>query len=517
MDIQNPETNIATPDNAERTYRGILFDSAEDLAFAKEEEKRLEIIMRTAAPDDAVSIETAIRQVSESTSPIKAIYLTALNNYKDALSQQQRTYRDVVYDTVEDAEYAKKVYVSVRSIMNQVNMNSEQSVASAQEQISAMNHPIAEETLNTLQNRLNQFDIAKRTVDGILLETLQEADLARQEYARIQAQLRTLNENDEAGMLAIKDSIAACTTVIKNKYLEFITTKLTEYDIRVRTFRGVIYDTRDLAAKHKEEAAMAERIMQTANAQNEQSMLTAMDELDKLTTDEKNAPIATLTAWLKAYDINARTVAGVLYNTREEAQLVTAELQRANEIMQKVSPDDEQSILNAQKEILELTTFVKDSKYEELNQIWQAYDQKARTYLKVVFATRKQAQSAKEAHAAFIKQFNTLDLSMRTSLTQLSNFVEDYMPSELAPQANAVLAEVRKVLDTRDYILQQETKIDINTQKKESAELYGQIEAILPKMTQYRMNTTYMEQLKTKHYASLNVAKKLFSFIKSKM
>lgn len=91
------------------------------------------------------------------------------------------------------------------------------------------------------------------------------------------------------------------------------------------------------------------------------------------------------------------------------------------------------------------------------------------------------------------------------------------MPSELAPQANAVLDEVRKVLDTRDYILQQETKININTQKKESAELYGQIEAILPKMTQYRMNTTYMEQLKTKHYASLNVAKKLFSFIKSKM
>jgi hypothetical protein len=161
---------------------------------------------------------------------------------------------------------------------------------------------------------------------------------------------------------------------------------------------------------------------------------------------------------------------------------------------------------------------VKAAKYELLQKMWEDYDQRARTYLEFVFETRKQAQSAKEAHEEFLRQFNTLDLSQRSTLVTLNNFVEDNMPQELTKQTLAMIEAVRDVLNVRDYILQTDATItDLVAQKKESAELYKYIEKVLPNMTYYRMNTAYMEQLKAKHYASLNAAKKLFSFIKSKL
>ncbi len=443
--IQYAEEKINQMDQAARTYRGVVFDSQEDIIAAQEEEKRLDIIMRMVVQEDAASVESAISQISQSPSKIKEVYLETLNGYLTAIGEQMKTYRGVVYATVEEAEEAKRCYVETRDILERVDMATEQSVADAYERISAMNHPITQEALTMLKTRLDAIDLQKRTVEGLVFDTLEQADVAREELNLIRSRLAELNENDEAGMLSIRDAIAACTTDVKTQYLALVNAKLEAYDIRVRT------------------------------------------------------------------------VAGVLYATREEARLVESELQRAAEIMATVSADDEASILNAQQAVLELTTFVKDVKYQELNKMWTAYDLAARTFLQIEFATRKQAQTAREEYTEFMNLYSTLDLSQRDSVLQLRHFVEDRIPAELTQKAMAIVQDLNNVLDIIDYILQQDSVIDMVNQKKESADLYKHIEGIIPRMAKYRIDTTRMQQLKEKHYASLNAVKKLFSFFKSKM
>lgn len=514
--IQQADEKIHKLDVAQRTYRGVVFASVEDIALAKEEERKLDIIMHTVAEDDIDSIENAIVQVSGNPSDIKQVYLDKLNGYKATLGEQQRTYRGVTYETVEQAEQAKNIFAAMRGILDELNWNEESQVADAYAQISVMNHPITSETINQLKESLNLFDIQKRTVDGILFESIEQADLARTEYSFIREKMVALNEDDEPGMMSIRADISALQTAVKEKYVKIVEAKLEAYDIKARSFNGVVYETREIAEKHRQEAELINDIMSTVDANDEASMLSTRDKLEMLTTFQKKNPILKITRLLEEYDIRVRTVAGVLYDTRQEAQLVSSELRRADEIMQTVQADDEASILNAQRAVLELTTFVKDVRYEELNQMWIAYDTKMRTYQDVVFATRKQAQSARAEHTEFLGLFNSLDLSQRKSVVTLNEFVEERIPDQLKAQTMTMIQNLCKVLDTVDYIIQRDREIDIATQKKESADLHKQIENVLPNMTYYRMNTDYMSQLKEKHYASLNVAKKIFNFFKSK-
>lgn len=515
--IRQAEEKIQAAEIAERTYQGIVFDSAEETAQAQEEEKKLDIIMRMVSPDDEQSIENAILAVSQSSSAIKQRYLDQLNDYKQAIALQKRTFKGVVYETQELAENAQQIYMSMRSIMDELNWNSEDNVLLAYRQLLAMDHPITTENLQQLKNRLDAFDMQKRTVDGILFDTLPLAETAREEYAFIQSRLERWDGNDEAKMLAIREEIASCTTQVKDKYLAFAEKTLQEYDIKMRTFRGTVCDSRELAQRLRDEEKAVADILASVNENDEQSMFTALQNLGNLSTFLKDAPIERVKQMLTAYDIKMRTVEGVLYDSREEAQLVAAELRRAEEIMQTVREDDEQSILKAQQLVLELTTAVRDVKYEQLKQIWEAYDLKVRTYQGIVFETRKQAATAQQVHTEFLEQFNTLDLSQRKSLNTLNYFIEDQIPQELKAQCSKMTDDLKNTLDVIDYIIRTDEKIDLNTQKKESAELHKTIENVLPVMKHYRMNTQQMQALKDKHFASLNAAKKLFSFLKSKL
>lgn len=514
--IKAAEEKITALDVAQRTYKGIVFDTVEDIAFAKEEEKKLDIIMRMVSSDDKESIENAIQKISECTSEIKRLYLDKLNGYIDSIATQEKSFQGIVYETPELAERAKAVYVAIRDIMNNVVWDSEQSVADAYERIREMDHPITEDSLGRLKGRLDDIDIQKRTVDDILFDSIEQAEVAKKELSYVQSRMIALKEDDESAMIAIKEEISTCTTEIKNKYLLAVESKLAAYDVRVRTFRGVVYDTREEAERYRQEEAEIGCIMRSVNADDETSLLTALEKLNALDSFLKDNPIATLRQLLDEYDVKVRTVDGVTYGTRQEAELVASEIRRAAEIMQTVLADNEQSILNAQQEILKLTTFVKDARYEELNRMWNAYDERMRTYLNIVFSTRNQAQKAQTEHIEFLKRFNSADLSQRRSLTELKDFIEDRIPAELKQRSLQMVNEVENVLDSIDYIIKRDAEINMATQKKESADLYKNIEAILPAMTSYKMNTEQMLQLKNKHYASLNAASKLFGFLKSK-
>ncbi len=505
---------IQAIEDSQRSYKGEVLDSPEAVQLAKEEEARLETIMRGVARNDLTSIDDAIAKISASPSPVKKTYLDTLQSLRLEIVQKGCSFRGVVYESPAHAEHAKQVYAWAQGICNSINRTDETAVKAAIEHLTTANHKATDEFTAQLKKALEDIAARKRTVDGIVFETMEEADTARQDLPVISAVMNALNINDEASMLDAKTRLSACKTPVRDKYLTYVEQQLTAYDIKIRTFRDKVCDTREEAALLRQEEAKVREILAPMNPAVESSMLQAQAALEALTTYLKDEPLSTVRRLLQEYDVRIRTFNGVLYDTREEAVTVAQEFQTAAAIMQNVSPDNEQSIFDAQQAMQALTTSIKDARLQELQQMWDAFDLKMRTYGSLVFDTREEAQLARDTYQVFMTQFNTMDLDQSANLVILDQYIATSLQERLRPYATQQVNNVRTVHSRIAYIYHTDSVLDINVHKKESAELYKYIEETLPLMTQYRMRTETMEALKKKHYASLNMGKKILSFFK---
>ena len=498
----------------ERTYHGIVFDSPEAVALAKEEEARLEDVMRNLSRDSLESIDAAIAQVSTSPSPIKKLYLDTLHRFRTEILESDCAYRGVLYESPAHAEHARQMYAWAQGIYNSINRGDEASVKAAREHLASTEHKAVTEFVDQLDKILVQLDAQKRTVDGITFETREEADTAQQELAQIRAAMAELRPEDEASLLAAKETLTACTTPVREKYLGIVEKQLAEYDLKMRTFRGKVYETREEVATLEQESVRVREILTSMDQTSEASMLEAKAALEELTTELKNDPLTTVTQLLSEYDLRLRTFNGVLYGTREEAIAVAEEYQAAIAIRQKVDPENEASILEAKEAMSALTTSVKNEHLEQLNAIWEAYDKKLRTFGNILFDTREDAQLARDTYQEFMTKFNSMDLEQGANLVILDNYIANTLHERLRDYAKGMVANVRMVQSRIDYILRTHAAIDPATHKEESAKLYHFIDETVPMMVKFRMNTSTMETLKQKHYASLNVGKKFLKFFR---
>jgi len=498
----------------QRSYKGEVLDSPDAVAQAKEEEARLEAVMRGVDRNRLDSIDAAIAQVNTSPSPIKKTYLDTLQTLRLEIVQKGCTYRGVVYESPAQAEHAKQVFAWAQGIYNSVNVADEASVQAALAHLTGANHKATDEFIELLKNALEEIDARKRTVDGIVFDTMEEADTARQDLPVISAVMSGLNPSDEPSLLDAKARLSECKTKVRDKYLSYVEQQLTAYDLKIRTFRDKVCETREEAILLRQEEARVREILAPMNPADEGSMLQARAALEILTTYLKDEPLTTVNRLLNEYDVRIRTFNGVLYETREEAVTVAQEFQIAAAIMQNVSPDNEASILQAQQAMQALTTTIKDARLQELQQIWDAFDLKMRSYGALVFDTREEAQLARDTYQVFMNQFNAMDLDQSANLVILDQYIATSLQEKMRPYATQLVNNVRTVHSRIAYIYHTDSVLDINVHKKESADLYKYIEETLPLMTQYRMRTDNMENLKKKHYASLNMGKKILSFFK---
>lgn len=441
-DILNKHIEKCT---AERGYNGLIFDTAQERDTAISEQQQIEIIMRSVSQDNVESIKYAINEISKFDTQVKTSYLDQLNSYLEKYENNARTYRGVTYDTIEQAQEAEAEYKITRDIFQQLNMNNEEAVKAAYEKISHNKYNVADDFKTQLEAKLHEFDIQHRTVDGILFDTIEEADKAREELNDIINILNTLDPNNEPTMLQAKTTIEAMTTAVKKKYIGQLNEMLYRYDVNVRTFNGVTYDT------------------------------------------------------------------------REEAALVRTEFDTITAIMNTVSPNDEQSILNAQREIHKLTTNIKQSYLEQLTQMWNAYDLQMRTFEQFVFDTREQAENARITKAEFLNRFNSVDFTVYQNILMLENYIEDELNDKIKPEATAMVEDVKDVIRTIAQIRNTDASItDPVAQKKECAELFKLADKTIPRMIQYRMNPADIQAIRDKHYGSLNVGQKMLNFFKRK-
>ncbi len=444
-DVVNKITlKIQSLDEQRRTYRGVVFDASADIMTAQTEEKQMDIIMANVYKDDIQSINNARQQINAFSSKIKEVYLAQLDEYAKVYEEGLRTYRGVVYDSVETASIAKEEYVKAREIMTMLDKTNERAVNDAYAFVTSLKYADLTEYKNTLEELLHHFDVINRTVDEILFETIEEANKAREELAIVMTVMPTLNMAVEQTLIAGKENLVKLETAVKHKYVEQVEKMLVQYDINVRTFNGVTYDTREMA------------------------------------------------------------------------NLVRKEYDYAVACMAEVSMDNEESILNAQKKMLGLTTHIKDGFVDQLKKMWEEYDLKVRTYDGIVFETRVQAHNAYVTQNEFYKMYYGMNLLVRENVRVLENYVEDELQEQLKPKTQKLVDELIYICGEYEWIIRENSIVDPATNKKESAEIHKRVEKLIPRMEACKISTAEIMAIKERHYGSLNAGQKVLSFFKSK-
>ena len=114
-------------------------------------------------------------------------------------------------------------------------------------------HPV----IGELKSVLEYFNLQARTVDDMVFETKDEADLARIEKIKLDFMFDEFDKFSEEQLLDIKEVISSdkFTSKIIPKYISKIDKRLSEIDIEKRTVNGVVFESReeaDLVIKEKE-------------------------------------------------------------------------------------------------------------------------------------------------------------------------------------------------------------------------------------------------------------------------
>lgn len=265
---------------------------------------------------------------------------------------------------------------------------------------------------NIVEERLKYFNDLYCTVDGVLMDSRAEADLAREELPQITAIFETVTKptdksdlDYENELIEKRKQIDSFKTKVKDKYLENIDALLSDFD---RLFRKEGKFDRSLT---REEAGAIRafeyvkgmRITSFEERDNAVKMLT--ERLSHLGITEAQAENAY--AYLDEVEKNLCVIDGIQFANREEALKATAELNEITAIVNAVPKPDKNSVLPYEKMLDEtkakLESYETDVKNKYIGIIEQykaKFDTTFRTVGFTVYETRKEAAAQRALNFA---------------------------------------------------------------------------------------------------------------------
>lgn len=130
---------------------------------------------------------------------------------------------------------------------------------------------------------LKDFDLKARTVDGKVFDSREEAILANSELKTIKKLLNNLDEFNEKDVLQVKEKIISLElqTGIQDKYIKKIDGILEKLDIEARTYKDVVYSSRELAEDYRKEDRLLEKILCEMDERNLNSIINASERITK--------------------------------------------------------------------------------------------------------------------------------------------------------------------------------------------------------------------------------------------
>lgn len=207
---------------------------------------------------------------------------------------------------------------------------------------------------NIVEERLKYFNDLYCTVDGVLMDSRAEADLAREEIPQITAIFETVTKptdksdlDYENDLIEKRKQIDSFKTKVKDKYLESIDALLSDFDRLFRKEGKFDHSlTREEAGAIRAfEYVKGMRIISFEERDNAVKMLT--ERLSHLGITEAQAENAY--AYLDEVEKNLCVIDGIQFANREEALKATAELNEITAIVNAVPKPDKNSVLPYEK------------------------------------------------------------------------------------------------------------------------------------------------------------------------
>ncbi len=515
--IQEGCEKEAVLETESRTYLSKVYASRKEMLEARSQDEGINHIIKSVDLNNIDEVAKAIDEISMFSNDIKSSYLIKLKETYNELERQQRTYLGVEYGSVDEIKEAQTELDEIKQYLMSVNRSNYDEVKLAYNKICACKYPLVDNYKKEFEGYINAFKSKICNVEGVIFETEDEADLARTELEQIKIIVTNINPNDEESILRAKEDIYAFKTAIKNKYIEETERIWRNYDLNARTWNGRVLNTREEVKIAQNEYEEMQELMKSLDQNDETALLQAKETVGKLNSFLRDEYSAIIDGALNQYDVNIRTVNGKLYDTREQAELFRHETDSVNEIMHSADPNDEASILEAKRRLLELQSEVKEAPLQQIDDMWNQYDLTQRTFENWVFDTREQASNARKTTFEFRNMVETMNLLDQSTVMLLENFVTYNIEEVIKSSVTTIVDEIKDINNSVAQVKQTDSTINPVTQKKESADLYKSVEKLISKMKKYNIDTSEMEAIMNKHYGSLNAGQKLFSFIKKKL
>lgn len=239
------------------------------------EEKRLELVI------NVLELDPYRREA----------YLYLITNYGDPQNEIE-TLADFFGIPIhkEKEKLIIKIYEEIDFSTEKNTITGKRKILEAIKQLGLQKSEIKE--LKEVDKKLEKFDLQARTVDEVVFTTREEAVLGKKELESIKEIISKIDENSEKDVMWAKESIQGLhlKTIIQDKYLNQIDNILEKLDIQARTYKEVVYDTREEADLHKREDEIVGQIYKDMNARNLDSIEDTYNKIIQLSlvTDIKD-------------------------------------------------------------------------------------------------------------------------------------------------------------------------------------------------------------------------------------
>jgi hypothetical protein len=200
------------------------------------------------------------------------------------------------------------------------------------------------ELMQKIDNAIVKLDIEERTADGVLYDTVEEAKNARLQKWKMLDIIEKGDSETEDGIKAILsafDEKGLDLPFVEEKRKVF-QEKLIQLDKDYRTVEGVEYKTREEADDVKRQLKEILDILSTGDQTTEDGIKTILDTFEKKAFNpaftEKH--IKVLQKKLIQLDLEYRTVDGIEFKTREEADIGKHELAEVTRLSERYHLDN---------------------------------------------------------------------------------------------------------------------------------------------------------------------------------
>ncbi|MGL6106860.1 hypothetical protein [Romboutsia sp.] len=231
-----------------RTVDNIVFNTRDESKKAREDKLKIEEIANGMDKTDEKSLSTAKEKIINIGTRLDSEN-KVIREIEDILSNidiKERTVGNTLFETREEANLARTEKLKLDKIMDNIAIDNESSIKQTKIQIESnkFNTTIAQNTIEELDKRLELIDIKERTVEDLLFETREEANLAREEKSILDEITNEIDVENEKSLIKAKKQIESNSfnTEIVNIYIDRINQHM----------KDIYSETIDEADEHEE-------------------------------------------------------------------------------------------------------------------------------------------------------------------------------------------------------------------------------------------------------------------------